>query len=74
MLAYVFLEEECHRLHKQQHAMSLLGRPGAKSSVAIVGMCSIGFMGNSNPTLNLTPNTNFSRLEPTQPKSTKIEF
>src|SRR5437588_9474917 len=54
-------------------AMSPLAKPVARSSVAIADLCLIGFMGNSNPALNLTPCMNFSRLKPTQPKSAKIE-
>src|SRR5260370_12693821 len=56
------------------NAMSALDRPGRKSSVAIVVMCSIGFMSNSNPALRLTLYTNFSQLELTEPKSAKIEY
>src|SRR5260370_12184241 len=56
------------------NAMSALDRPGRKSSVAIVVMCSIGFMSNSNLALRLTLYTNFSRLELTEPKSAKIEY
>jgi hypothetical protein len=56
------------------NAMSPLDRRGEKSSAAIIVMCSIGFMDNSNPALSLTPCMNFSRLDPTRPKSAKIEI
>jgi hypothetical protein len=69
MLAYVFLEEEGPAYKSNGTAMSALDRRSEKSSTAIVVMCSIGFMGNSNPALSLTPCMNFSRLEPTRPQS-----
>src|SRR5205085_7183496 len=55
------------------NALSPLGRRAVKSSVAIGGICSTGFMGNSNPVLNLKRSMNFSRLETDRPKSANIE-
>src|SRR6266481_4551115 len=54
-------------------AMSPLVRRAARSSVAIVDMCSIGFMGSSNPALNLTLSMTSSRPERGQLKSANIE-
>jgi len=56
------------------NAMSPLVRPDVKSSAAIVGMSSIGFMDSSNLVLNLTPSTTSSRPERDLPKSAKIEI
>src|SRR2546430_16122032 len=55
-------------------ARSPLGRPGVRSSAAIGGTCSIGFMGSSNPALNQTPCMNSSQPERSQPKSANIEI
>src|SRR5437867_13417079 len=55
------------------NAMSPLARPGVRSSVAIVDMCLIGFMGSSNLALNLTPCMNSSRPERGLLKSANIE-
>jgi len=60
--------------NRLKYSLSPLDRHSEKSNVAIVIICSIGFMGNSNPALSLTPCMNFSRFEPTQPKSAKIEM
>src|SRR5205823_14470992 len=56
------------------NAMSPLVRPDARSSAAIVGMCSICFMDSSNLALNLTPSTTSSPPERDPPKSANIEF
>jgi hypothetical protein len=53
--------------------MSTLARPAVRFSAAIGGMCSIGFMGSSNPALNLTPCTNSARPEGVNKKSANIE-
>src|SRR6266581_39143 len=55
------------------NAMSPLARPGVRSSVAIVDMCLIGFMGSSNLALNLTPCMNSSQPERGLLKSANIE-
>src|SRR5437667_11383780 len=56
------------------NAMSPLARPGVRSSVAIVDMCLIGFMGSSNLALNLTPCMNSSQPERGLLKSANIEL
>ena len=49
------------------------GRRGVRSSVAIDGICSAGFMNSSNPAWSLTPCMNSSQPERRRPKSANIE-
>src|SRR5437660_12520119 len=63
MLAYVFLEEEGDRLQTQWQRHVTIGEARRDIQRRIGGICSTGFMGNSNPVLNPKRSLNFSRLE-----------
>jgi hypothetical protein len=55
MLAYVFLEEEQHRLQQQWQRPVTMEKLAAKSSVASVAWCFSGSLSNSKLAFNLTP-------------------